>query len=192
MRFLTLSTRISSADDRSKFTTFRNFQNSNFRCHIWKIVKIQLFVAIFEKMHCILSAHTPSIGSEDFQTALDFETIWSNFSFYTKTWSPPHHGKCSICFHTHTHTLNIYMAITYRSLTKMQIIADVANSKCHQQLDEILFYFLPTLHRGTQQSCFQENCVMLYARETWCNHVPTAYACYKRATNLHVSDRVFS
>ena len=26
--------------------------------------------------------------------------------------------------------------------------------------------FLPTLHRGTQQSCFQENCVMQYARET--------------------------
>ena len=44
-------------------------------------------------------------------------------------------------------------------------IADVANSKRHQQLNEILF-FLPALHPGNQQSCLQKISVMQYAHET--------------------------
>ena len=36
-------------------------------------------------------------------------------------------------------------------VTKQKPIANVANSKCHQRLDEI-YIFLPT-HLGNQQSC---------------------------------------
>ena len=51
-------------------------------------------------------------------------------------------------------------------------IADNANSKCHQQLDEILNFFTCT-HRGNQQ----KNSITLYTRETRCNPVHTAYTC---------------
>ena len=54
---------------------------------------------------------------------------------------------------------------------------DLANSKHHQQLNEILF-FLPTLYPGNQQFSSQENSVMQYAQKTWCNPVQSACTCY--------------
>ena len=55
-------------------------------------------------------------------------------------------------------------------------IRDVANSKRFQRLDKT-FIFLPALHQGNQQNCFQKNSVMQYAHKTWRNPVRTAYAC---------------
>ena len=53
--------------------------------------------------------------------------------------------------------LNYLVLNVYFSGTVLRPIGDVTMTKCHQQLNEILSFFLPALHPGNQQSCLQEN-----------------------------------
>ena len=48
----------------------------------------------------------------------------------------------------------------YDTDKRVYAIGDIANSKCHQRQNEILIFFLLTLHAGNQQSCLQENWVL--------------------------------